>query len=101
MKKLSKSYTTAKQAKVGSAIKCGYCSNVFIKRYYQQVFCCRSCKDAFWNERGDRHVLGKEYYNKYNNQHQQRMFNHEFEKDYLYDSVTDYMVDEECDNCEW
>ena len=46
-------YIKAKQAKVGEEIRCaGYaCGKSFVKKSYQQAFCCTKCKDNFWNKR--------------------------------------------------
>jgi ribosomal protein L37AE/L43A len=60
-------YETNKKAKVGDEIVCPICSQKFVKRQYSQAFCCGSCKDAFWNAKGDRHSAG--YYEKYDNKH--------------------------------
>ena len=63
-------YETNKKAKVGDEIICPVCSQKFVKRQYSQAFCCGSCKDAFWNAKGDRHSIG--YYEKYDNKHPER-----------------------------
>lgn len=63
-------YKTNKKAKVGDEIICPVCSQKFVKRQYSQAFCCGSCKDAFWNAKGDRHSVG--YYEKYDNKHPER-----------------------------
>lgn len=46
-------YLEAKQAKVGELIRCaGHdCAKPFVKKSYQQAFCCTKCKDSFWNKR--------------------------------------------------
>lgn len=46
-------YLEAKQAKVGELIRCaGHdCAKPFVKKSYQQAFCCTKCKDNFWNKR--------------------------------------------------
>ena len=46
----TKQYKAAKAAKVGEAIKCAHCGEEFVKRYYQQAFCCPQCKDDYWNK---------------------------------------------------
>ena len=63
-------YETNKKAKVGDEIVCPICSQKFVKRQYSQAFCCGSCKDAFWNAKGDRHSVW--YYEKYDNKHPER-----------------------------
>ena len=63
-------YETNKKAKVGDEIVCPICSQKFVKRQYSQAFCCGSCKDAFWNAKGDRHSVG--YYEKYDNKQPER-----------------------------
>jgi hypothetical protein len=46
-----KHYIKNKQAKVGTKIQCAEnrCRNVFIKKSYQQAFCCTKHKNQFWN----------------------------------------------------
>lgn len=51
-------YADMKSRKVGEPCVCPVCGEVFIKRSYQQAFCCTKCKDWFWNRRGDRHSAG-------------------------------------------
>ena len=60
-----------KSAKVGEECKCPTCGKTFIKKSYQQVFCCNDCKVAFWNTKPDRHKKG--YYHKYNAEHPERL----------------------------
>ena len=42
-------YKNNKSAKVGTEIECPTCHKRFIKKSYQQAFCCKDCKDKFWN----------------------------------------------------
>jgi hypothetical protein len=46
-------YRMAKGAKVGETVICPTCEKQFIKRSYQQAFCCNrgrgNCKDRYWN----------------------------------------------------
>ena len=46
-------YRKNKKAKVGTKIMCAgpKCSNYFIKKSYQQCFCCNKHKNQFWNRR--------------------------------------------------
>lgn len=46
-------YKLNKKAKVGTKIVCAgpKCSKRFIKKSYQQCFCCTKHKDQFWNRR--------------------------------------------------
>ena len=39
----------AKNAKVGEVVICPNCANEFRKRTYNQCFCCKGCKDNYWN----------------------------------------------------
>lgn len=48
-------YADMKSRKVGEPCVCPVCGEVFIKRSYQQAFCCTKCKDWYWNRQGDRH----------------------------------------------
>lgn len=43
-------YALAKEAKVGSTIKCPGCGKEHIKKFYNTTFCTRKCKDAYWNK---------------------------------------------------
>jgi hypothetical protein len=52
-------------------IKCLHCGKSFIKKSYQQKFCCNDCKVSYWNKKGDRHKKG--YYHKYNKKHPERI----------------------------
>ena len=45
----SKVYDTNKAARNGVELKCPSCEKTFIKKSYQQAFCCTQCKDDYWN----------------------------------------------------
>lgn len=53
VRKKEERYIENKQAKVGTELRCpGHgCGNTFVKKSYQQAFCCTKCKDSFWNKR--------------------------------------------------
>ena len=55
VRKKEERYIENKQAKVGTELRCpGHgCGNTFVKKSYQQAFCCTKCKDAFWNKRAE------------------------------------------------
>jgi hypothetical protein len=44
-------YLNNKSAKVGTKIVCAEnrCMNMFVKKSYQQAFCCTKHKNQFWN----------------------------------------------------
>ena len=42
-------YLKTKESKTGETIKCPICGKVFIKKHYAQAFCCKECKDRYWN----------------------------------------------------
>ncbi len=46
-------YLKNRKAKVGEKIECAgpLCKKKFIKKSYQQCFCCTKHKDQFWNRR--------------------------------------------------
>lgn len=48
-----RNYIRNKKAKVGTKITCAgpLCNKTFIKKSYQQAFCCTKHKDQFWNRR--------------------------------------------------
>lgn len=50
-------YQKAKAAKVGSKVQCPVCGKMFVKKSYQQAFCCNkgkhNCKDRYWNDATD------------------------------------------------
>ena len=55
---------------MGETITCPICGEQFEKKTYQQAFCCTKCKDAYWNNKKDRHKKG--YYTEYNKKHPER-----------------------------
>ena len=63
-------YESNKSSKTGEMIVCPICGKQFIKKSYQHAFCCSECKDAYWNNKKDRHKAG--YYTKYNQKHSER-----------------------------
>lgn len=74
MKKDSKKtdlYKVNKLAKVGDQIECPVCHTRFTKHQWQQTFCSGTCKDRYWNRKGDRHS-DPEYHAKYNDAHLER-----------------------------
>ena len=66
--KLNK-YETNKAAKVGSEITCPACGGVFVKKSYQQAFCCGACKDEYHNQRRKNNG----YFRRYNIEHPERL----------------------------
>jgi hypothetical protein len=66
-------YAENKAAKVGTELICPICGKTFTKKQWAQTFCCTSCKDRFWNRKGDRHREG--YYEDYDLQHPERIRN--------------------------
>lgn len=42
-------YKLNKMSGVGDELVCPTCGTTCIKKYYQQIFCCISCKDTFHN----------------------------------------------------
>lgn len=50
-----KTYKLNKTLKVGDELTCPICKTKFIKKQWQQAFCCGTCKDKFWNDKPDRH----------------------------------------------
>lgn len=78
MSKRKEIYKTNKLAKVNEEIVCPICGKHFIKKQWQQAFCCIKCKDAYWNAKKDRHKGGitndaKGYYKSYNIEHPKRL----------------------------
>ena len=63
-------YEANKEAKVGEVIVCPICGEKLTKKSYQQAFCSTKCKDAYWNNKKDRHKSG--YYSEYNQKHPER-----------------------------
>ena len=51
MKEYIKIYDINKDAKVGTEIICPVCGKHFIKKSYQQAFCCGECKNRYWNQK--------------------------------------------------
>ena len=64
-------YESNKAAKVGETIICPICGKAFTKKQWQQAFCCGTCKDRYWNDKGDRHA-DPNYHAKYNQKHPER-----------------------------
>ena len=69
--KRKEQYNSNKAAKVGETIVCPVCGSTFVKKSYQQAFCCGKCKDAYWNKKGDRHK-NPNYHSEYNRAHPER-----------------------------
>lgn len=83
-----KQYNANKLAKVGDEIVCPICGTHFVKKQWQQAFCCNSCKETFWNAKGDRHK-DKNYYHNYNSKHSERLervgiFKEDLEEEEMY-----------------
>jgi ribosomal protein L37AE/L43A len=68
--KINKQYLYNKEATVGTDLICPICGTSFVKKQYSQAFCCKECKNKFWNKKGDRHREG--YYAEYNEKHPDR-----------------------------
>ena len=66
-----KTYDTNKAAKCGEHLVCPVCGTAFVKKQWQQAFCCGECKNKYWNDKGDRHS-DPNYYSKYNQKHPER-----------------------------
>jgi ribosomal protein L37AE/L43A len=62
-------YKNNKSAKVGTEIECPVCHKRFIKKSYQQAFCCGECKVKFWN----RTRKSNGYFSRYNAEHPERL----------------------------
>lgn len=67
-----KQYMLNKSLKVNDELTCPVCGTKFIKKQWQQAFCCNECKNKYWNDKGDRHK-DKKYYHDYNLKHQERL----------------------------
>lgn len=67
--KAQRRYESNKAAKVGTEITCPSCKGTFIKKSYQQAFCCGVCKDRYHNKR--RTANG--YFRDYNMAHPERL----------------------------
>lgn len=70
--KCSIRYEKAKAGKVGDTIECAYCGTSFVKRQWQQAFCCPECKQKYWDRKGDRHK-DPCYYSEYDARHPERI----------------------------
>ena len=81
-------YLQNKEAKTGETIKCPICGEVFIKKQYAQAFCCKKCKDSYWNTSNQDRHKDKNYYHKYNQSHPERL-NPGFTKGYNNGNVSD------------
>lgn len=68
--KINKQYLYNKETEVGTNLICPICNTSFVKKQYSQAFCCKDCKNKFWNKKGDRHREG--YYAEYNEKHPDR-----------------------------
>lgn len=69
MKKKIKRYDINKAAKVGTEIICPVCGKHFIKKSYQQAFCCGECKNRYWNQKR----TDNGYFRTYNMEHPERL----------------------------
>lgn len=67
-----KNYKLNKTLKVGDELTCPICKTKFIKKQWQQAFCCGTCKDKFWNDKSDRHK-DPNYHHNYNMKHPERL----------------------------
>lgn len=65
-------YKLNKTLKVGDELTCPICKTKFIKKQWQQAFCCGTCKDKFWNDKPDRHK-DPNYHHFYNMKHPERL----------------------------
>lgn len=66
-----KTYLENKSKKTGETCICPVCGSAFTKRQWSQAFCCKECKDKYWNDKGDRHRSG--YHTEYNMKHPERL----------------------------
>ena len=89
--KKAKKYDINKAAKVGSEITCPVCGCTFIKKSYQQAFCCTSCKDSYHNQR--RKDNG--YFRRYNIEHPERLARVGLDLDFDADTC---LGDDECES---
>ena len=64
-----KEYEINQAAKVGRQIVCPTCGRSFIKKSYQQAFCCTLCKDRYLNQRRKNNG----YFRRYNIEHLDRL----------------------------
>lgn len=81
-------YLKNKEAKTGETIKCPICGEVFTKKHYVQTFCCKECKDRYWNSLKSNRHKDKKYYRKYNMSHPERL-DRGFTKGYNNGNVSD------------
>ena len=81
-------YLKNKEAKTGETIKCPICGEVFTKKHYAQAFCCKECKDRYWNSLKSNRHKDKKYYRKYNMSHPERL-DRGFTKGYNNGNVSD------------
>ncbi|MBR4591132.1 MAG: hypothetical protein IKO36_10800 [Bacteroidaceae bacterium] len=91
-----KMYDRNKSAKCGEQLNCPVCNSIFIKRQWQQAFCCNECKNKYWNLKGDRHS-NSNYYTEYNKKHPERYLGFgvtRAEKDF-YEALYHYHTDED------
>lgn len=79
-----KKYETNKSALVGDELVCPICGRNFIKKSYQQAFCCNDCKDRYWNQTRKKNG----YFSKYNSEHPERL-DRGFTKGYNNGNVSD------------
>ena len=49
--KINKQYLYNKEANVGTYLTCPICGISFVKKQYSQAFCCKECKNKFWNKK--------------------------------------------------
>ena len=94
-------YKNNKSAKVGTEIECPTCHKRFIKKSYQQAFCCKDCKDKFWN----RTRKSNGYFSRYNAEHPERLervgiYLDDYDNDCLgddeYESLAQITIDPNC-----
>ena len=81
-------YLKNKEAKTGETIKCPICGEVFTKKNYAHAFCCKECKDRYWNSLKSNRHKDKKYYRKYNMSHPERL-DRGFTKGYNNGNVSD------------
>ena len=81
-------YLKNKEVKTGETIKCPICGEVFTKKQYAQTFCCKECKDIYWNSLNSNRHKDKKYYRKYNMSHPERL-DRGFTKGYNNGNVSD------------
>lgn len=62
-------YDINKAAKVGETLNCPTCQSLFVKKSYQQAFCCTECKDKWWNTKRKNNG----YFRRYNIENPERL----------------------------